>query len=907
MKTIFGIIGIVIGAWIGEWENDPLSGAAIGFFIGLLAGALINTKNRLLDLEKRLKQFQETLVDSASVTTSQAKKPPTTAPDFGTGDISEDTSEIDTTATTEIPKPSVAQTASKATDAGWQSAADAHIPDQPENRVIQFIKRFFTTGNVVVKVGVILLIFGASFLIRYAAEREMLPVELRLAAIAAGAIVMLIVGWRLRFKNANYALVLQGGAVGILYLTVFASAKLNVLPLTLAFFIMLGLVIFSCLLAILQDSRTLAMFATAGGFLAPILVSTGSGNHVALFSYYAFLNAGIFGIAWYKSWRGLNWLGFLFTFIIGSLWGIEYYSPEKFATTEPFLILFFVFYLAIAILFAHQQPPRLKGLVDGSLVFGTPLVGFVLQSALVQDFAFGQAYSALGMGAIYTVLAVALWKRQVDGMRMLTESFLALGVIFLSLAIPFALDGRWTAAAWALEGAGITWVGIRQQRLLARVFGLLLQIGAGLAFFSTIGHPHGNLPVLNSDYVGSVLIAIAGLFIGLNYYRHREAVKEPEKDLHYLLLAWGLLWWFGAGLMEIDYHLPARYELNASLFFIAASFLLATVLARRLGWIAAELPALFLLPVMIIIGLIQYDYGVNPFAHLGFIAWIAAFVIQYRILHWAAGSWRHSLLEKWHAGTLYILMFILTWIIAHGISRHVTGLYNWDHIFWGLVPAIMVFAVMNLKSRLRWPITEFAPAYLGTGLLPVIIYLGIWTLVICTRSGDPSPLPYYPVINPQDVAQLFALLAAIEWVANWKKQVIPEPAFVQRLHVIAAIGMVFFVWLNSLVAHGVHFYAGVPYQAWQMFNSDLFQTVISIVWTLTAFLLMGLANRLGYRKVWFTGGALLGAVVLKLFIIDLDDSGTVTRIISFMSVGILMLLIGYFSPLPPRSETRAAD
>ncbi|MEJ2094466.1 MAG: DUF2339 domain-containing protein, partial [Gammaproteobacteria bacterium] len=95
----------------------------------------------------------------------------------------------------------------------------------------------------------------------------MLPVELRLAAIAAGAIVMLIVGWRLRFKNANYALVLQGGAVGILYLTVFASAKLNVLPLTLAFFIMLGLVIFSCLLAILQDSRTLAMFATAGGFL----------------------------------------------------------------------------------------------------------------------------------------------------------------------------------------------------------------------------------------------------------------------------------------------------------------------------------------------------------------------------------------------------------------------------------------------------------------------------------------------------------------------------------------------------------------------------------------------------------------------------------------------------------------
>ncbi|MEJ2094465.1 MAG: hypothetical protein P8X93_04690 [Gammaproteobacteria bacterium] len=135
MKTIFGIIGIVIGAWVGEWENDPLSGAAVGFFIGLLAGALVNTKNRLQDLEKRLKQIQEKPVDSASVTTGPAKKPSTTAPDFGTEDISEDTSEIDTTATTEIPKPSAVRTAGKATEAGWQSASGGGGSDQPENRV----------------------------------------------------------------------------------------------------------------------------------------------------------------------------------------------------------------------------------------------------------------------------------------------------------------------------------------------------------------------------------------------------------------------------------------------------------------------------------------------------------------------------------------------------------------------------------------------------------------------------------------------------------------------------------------------------------------------------------------------------------------------------------------------------
>ena len=58
---------------------------------------------------------------------------------------------------------------------------------------------------------------------------------------------------------------------------------------------------------------------TAGGFRAGAAVDR-PGNHVALFSYYALLNAGIFAIAWFKAWRPLNLLGFVFTFTIGSAW-----------------------------------------------------------------------------------------------------------------------------------------------------------------------------------------------------------------------------------------------------------------------------------------------------------------------------------------------------------------------------------------------------------------------------------------------------------------------------------------------------------------------------------------------------------------------------------------------------------
>jgi len=177
----------------------------------------------------------------------------------------------------------------------------------------------------------------------------------------------------------------------------------------------------------------------------------------------------------------------------------------------------------------------------------------------------------------------------------------------------------------------------------------------------------------------------------------------------------------------------------------------------------------------------------------------------------------------------------------------------------------------------------------------------MWVIVVCFNAADPSPLPYIPVINPQDIAQLFSLIIIYEWLNQTRQGKLPginklDPGVL--LKVLAGIA---FIWLNSLVAHVVHFYMGVRYAMEPMFESSIFQTSITIVWTVTAFAIMGLASRLSQRKLWFTGAGLLALVVIKLFIIDLSDLGTVATIISFMSVGILMLVIGYITPVPPKS------
>jgi uncharacterized membrane protein len=917
MKILFAIIGIYIGAVLDQW-----TGAIFGLVIGILSGTLIQYNKRISDLEERIRQIR-----SGSIGTGPAQDTRTEM-DTVSPPIPDAEQVAETDVTTLIPPEGVADLASIAAAAditpgpvesitappsawtGTRPPADQALAQALENRVIKFIREFFTTGNVVVKVGVIVLFFGFGFLLKFAAERNLFPIELRLAAVAAFGIAMFVLGWRLRHRNLNYALVIQGGAVGILYLTVFSAAKYYlVVPLPLAFFLMLALVLFSSSLAVIQNAMALAIFATVGGFLAPILTSTGEGSHVALFSYYTFLNAGIFGIAWYKSWRPLNWTGFVFTFVIAALWGYRYYQPEYFSTTEPFLVLFFVFYVAIAILFAYRQPPHLKGFVDSSIVFGTPLVGFTLQSGLIREIEFGQAYSALVMSSVYIALARALWNRKVEGMRMLTEAFVALGVIFASLAIPLALDGRWTAAAWAVEGGGMMWIGIRQNRLLPRLFGLLLQFGAGIAFLSVMHDPHGDLPVLNSAYLGAVMVSIAGLFTGYHCFRHNDKLKEQERWLHVALLGWGLLWWFGAGLMEIDHHLSGLLENNAELFFFAFSMYYLYILARALHWLPALKPQILLLPLMACMAFINFVdfHSTNPFSRYGFVSWITAFGVQYLLLYRSEHVWNKRLVGWWHRGTLWLVYFVLTWICAQAVSKHVPGLQNWGHIMWGLIPAIGILALINVRKRIEWPLRHFTPDYLGIGLLPVTVYLAIWIVIVSFYEGSPKPLPYIPVMNPHELAQLFAMVAIIDWLIRWKRNEVPPVMNLNPEYLLVVLAGVAFLWLNTVVARSVHFYGNVSYALAPMGHSALFQASISITWALTALGLMGMASRSGTRKLWFTGAVLLGMVVVKLFMVDLADIGTVARIVSFLTVGVLMLVIGYISPLPPRADNAALE
>ncbi|MGC5700020.1 DUF2339 domain-containing protein [Pseudomonas sp. NFXW11] len=575
MQWMFMLLGLVLGWVVDESFSDALIGAFAGLAIGLairFAGLhrqvvdqhlqLVQARQALATLSERLALLesgasapaepvpQATAASPAVTETSSgftAAPEPEQLAEFILDPIppvepapaaSELVWELP-----EAPAAAAVEASQPLADSVWQPQAqaqpqpepgEAHRSAPPEplqpnliERAIAGARNWLLGGNTVLRVGVVLLFLGLAFLLRYATEGMVVPIELRYAGVAASSLGLLALGWWLRRRNSGYALMLQGTGIAVLYLTVFAAMRLHpLLDPSAALGLLVAVTLFSAILAITQDALGLAAAAALGGFAAPILTSTGAGNHVALFSYFALLNAGILGIAWFKAWRLLNLIGFVGTFGIGFAWGLRSYAPELLWSTEPFLVLFFLMYLAIGLLFTRRKllemldapaddsrqallhwSARKGDYVDGSMLFGPPLVGFGLQLALVQHLEFAASFSALALGLIYMVLARLLMAGRA---LLLGETCLALGVIFASLAIPLGLDARWTSAAWAVEGAGIFWLGLRQQRPLARAFALLLQLGSALAFLSEL-RP-GDSSLLAGAPLGALLLGGALLF-----------------------------------------------------------------------------------------------------------------------------------------------------------------------------------------------------------------------------------------------------------------------------------------------------------------------------------------------------------------------------------------------------------
>jgi len=898
MQIILIIVGGFIGLWLAE-ASDELLGIGLGAGIGYLLSRIRALNLQLRRLDDRIERLvREQKADLAPVSPPQRPRPE--MPAASTVVSPEETVPVAPVARRKVERPSEEVTGDFAEPVRKTDWGPGSI-----EKLIALGKSWITTGNVPVKLGVIVSFFGVAFLLKYAVDKRILvlSIEFRLILVSVVAVVLLGIGWRLREKARVYALSLQGGGIGILYLTIFSAFRLyELLPASFAFILLVLLTAAAGVLAILQDARALAILGSVGGFLAPVLVSTGSGNHVALFSYYLVLNAAILGIAWYRAWRSLNLIGFAFTFGVATLWGYDYYRPELFASTEPFLVLFFLFYQVIAILYAFRQPPNLQGLVDGTIIFGTPVIAFALQAQLVENTEYGLAISAAAMAAFY--VSVAVWLRRAHGsqMKLLSESYIALGVAFGTIAIPLALDDRWTASAWALEGAALVWIGVRQQGRLAKLTGTALLIASGIAYLRYGWTRDLGIPIINGNVLSGLMISGASLF-SAKYLAADSHPRRWQPLVSLPLMLWGLAWWVGIGATEIDDRIDSKLELHYLTIFLAISAAAFAWIAKRFEWLAAHRATLAYLPALLIIAVLYLFDHDHFFEGLGTLSWILAFAAHFYLLRMYDDA-RWKVAAGWHyGGSLF-----LVGIIAEEVYwRMDVALFSdvWAASAALLVPATGTLLVIFARDKLSWPLQRFWDAYLFAAATLIAMQLFIVGGMGLGDPGDPAPLTYIPILNPFDILTIVGLIVSLYCLLTIKSTT--DWLGVNRFRLASiAWALAAFVLTTIAVVRGVHHFAHVPWDDHALTNSVSVQSALSIYWALLAFTGMICGARNTNWWVWVAGTGLMALVVVKLFIIDLGNTGTVARIISFLGVGALLLVVGYFAPAPPRQDAKSS-
>jgi uncharacterized membrane protein len=402
-------------------------------------------------------------------------------------------------------------------------------------------------GNWFNRIGIIAIFLGVTFFLKYAIDNEWIgPTGRVLIGVAIG-LGFLALGERLRKRYASYAYGLTGGGIAILYAAIwFASGnKYGLLSQTVAFGMMALVTATASLLSARYNALPIAVLGLIGGFLTPILLSTGVDNEAALFTYIAFLDLGVLALAYSKQWRSLNYMAFISTVLMFAGWMAEWYTSEKLWTTMIFLTVLFAIFALLAVLYnvVNRRP---TGWLDLAMVFSNALLYFGTSYELLDDHNHGiLGLFALLISVFYMGLGYLTFRRDRDD-NLLILTFLGLSFLFAVLAVPIQFDQHWVTMGWAIEGAVMSWIGLRANDRTSRnaalvVFGIAITHWFYVDMRQFAYHANETFTPLFNLRAFSCAVLVASLSAAVWFYKNtRSDISDDERSMFrglYLLAA----------------------------------------------------------------------------------------------------------------------------------------------------------------------------------------------------------------------------------------------------------------------------------------------------------------------------------------------------------------------------------
>lgn len=229
----------------------------------------------------------------------------------------------------------------------------------------------------------------------------------------------------------------------------------------------------------------------------------------------------------------------------------------------------------------------------------------------------------------------------------------------------------------------------------------------------------------------------------------------------------------------------------------------------------------------------------------------------------------------------------------------------WGMAAWGsgLAMAAGGGVIMALSAAVRrraWPFREWPALYACLAPIPAVVALLVLLVVTNFQDGVVYRQTWLPLVNPLEEGAAFALLGLVVFYRAVDRY---YPALLAQARPWPAVALMAFGfwWLNGALMRALAWYGDVAWNMASLWDSRLIQTSFALFWMLSALVVMIHATRRASRQEWLCGAALLGVVMVKLMLVDSAGGGGLSRAVAFIGVAILVLIVGYFSPLPPKT------
>jgi uncharacterized membrane protein len=679
-------------------------------------------------------------------------------------------------------------------------------PREPAPAARQSLEQYIG-GNLINKVGILILVLGVGIFLNYAFENNLLNPVARISLGYVAGVALVGLAYWLKKNYPAYGAVLLSGGVSTLYFTTYIAYDFyGLLPHLLAFGLMVVVTVFTIYAASVLDQQVIGVYGLVGAYAVPLLLSQNSGQVAVLFTYMAIINAGVAVLAYRKRWPAMNVTAFVVTWLTyGSWFFLSYAAETHLRIAMGFGALFSAIFYVV---FAFDL--RKKALVsrgDGVLLVGNAFIFYLLGYAALNSAPYEkwQGLFTLAVAAVHG--GVAAYARGRGKSPALFHLALVLAVAFLTISVPVQMDGVSVTYVWAAQAVVLIVVG---ERLRSGFYGHMALAATILTVFSLFSdwseYYAYSTPIsflLNRYWGVSVWVVLSQLVIVWMARRESaEGMAAPESLASFWrhglpVLAVALL--YGAFAQEVNHY----FEYRVTLLKPANPSVSAQILFNDTASYLQMVKGLWLL----------------AFSGL----YVAALVVG--VQYFAVSLFQQTVLIILSAG-------VLLWWLVHGLP-----------------------ASEALRDAYLQRAADASFSYL---LVRYMAYAGVG---LCVAVA----------------ARLVQKLSNLRPGSLWKWYPVAVHVFVIAL--LGAELVQFFVWLGTDALYA---------------RKALAQKVgFSVLWGVYALALVGRGIWRKRKVLRVLGIALFAVTLVKLFLFDLGKISTLSKIIAFVGLGVLLLVISF--------------